>query len=210
MDAPPGRQGPCPLPPEHALDRAAQLPCPLPVIAITGHSGSGKTTLSTALIARLRRRGWSPAMVKHAHHGFDMDRPGKDSHRAREAGSEQVLVVSARRWALLTETPTADENDDLLATRLSAIDPQRADVILAEGFRHSGAGQLLVHSQRTGADRPDFRAPGLLAIATDEPGAVPAGLPCLDLDGHDEITDFVEQCAREIIARIRGNPDNHY
>ncbi|MBK5936881.1 MAG: molybdopterin-guanine dinucleotide biosynthesis protein B [Halorhodospira halophila] len=206
---PPGC-GHCPPPPEDALQQAARLPALRPVIAVTGYSGAGKTTLLTGLVARMRRGGWSPAVVKHAHHGFDMDRPGKDSYRAREAGAEQVLVVSARRWALLTETPTAERDEDLLVRRLQAIDPERADVIIAEGFRHSGAGQLLVHSQRTGTDRPDFRAPGILGVATDEPQAVPSGLPCLDLDDQAAIAAFVEQCIHGIIARTDGNPAPHY
>ncbi|MBK1728461.1 molybdopterin-guanine dinucleotide biosynthesis protein MobB [Halorhodospira halophila] len=206
----PQGSGTGPSPSSDALNQAARLPAPLPVIAVTGYSGAGKTTLLTGLVTQMRSAGWSPAVVKHAHHGFDMDRPGKDSYRVREAGAEQVLVVSAQRWALLTETPTEEHDDDLLVTRLRAIDPTRADVILAEGFRHSGAGQLLVHSQRTGVERPDFQAPGVLGVATDDPEAVPPGLPCLDLDDHAGLAAFVERCIHGIISRARGNQAGEY
>ncbi len=79
----------------------AQLP--LPVIGFVGWSGSGKTTLITALLPLLMQRGRRVAVLKHAHHGFDIDRPGKDSYRVREAGAAQVLVASRNRWVLMTE-----------------------------------------------------------------------------------------------------------
>ncbi|MFP4129260.1 MAG: molybdopterin-guanine dinucleotide biosynthesis protein B [Halorhodospira sp.] len=192
------------LPPAAALDRAAAIGPPGPVIAVTGLSGAGKTTLISGAVEQLRRSGWRPAVVKHAHHGLDLDRPGKDSHRVREAGAEQVLIVSAQRWALLSETPT-EERDDLLSERLRALDWARTDIVLAEGFRHSGAGKLVVDSVRS---RPaDYRHdPAVLAVATDDPATVPDRLPCLDLDDHRQVAAFLIRCARGMIERMGVTP----
>jgi len=189
------------LPPPAALDRAAAVDAPGPVIAVTGPSGTGKTTLIGGMVEHLRRSGWRPAVVKHAHHGFDLDRPGKDSYRVREAGAEQVLIVSAQRWALLSETPT-EERDDLLSERLKALDWTRTDLVLAEGFRHSGVGKIAVDSVRS--EPPDLADPAVLGVATDDPAAVPGRLPCLDLDDHRQAAAFVIRCARAIGARLGG------
>ncbi len=100
------------------------------VLGLTGWSGSGKTTLLTALIPLFRARGLSVSTVKHAHHGFDLDQPGKDSYRHREAGAREVLVGSATRWALLHENDGPEPTLPDLLARLSPV-----DLVLVEGFK---------------------------------------------------------------------------
>src|SRR5215470_17509573 len=103
------------------------------ILGFIGNSNSGKTTLIEKLLPLLRARGLSVSAIKHAHHGFDMDRPGKDSHRYREAGAGQVLIATAQRWALLTETPRPATFDELLGQLAPC------DLVLVEGFRSEGA-----------------------------------------------------------------------
>ena len=105
----------------------------VPVIGFAGYSGSGKTTLISRLIPELQQRGLRPAVVKHAHHEFDIDTPGKDSYEIRKAGATQIIVGSAHRWALITETDNTAEAD--LLTFLAQLNLSGTDIILVEGFR---------------------------------------------------------------------------
>jgi molybdopterin-guanine dinucleotide biosynthesis protein B len=178
---------------------AAALP---KAIGFYGASGSGKTTLIVALLEHFAGAGLRVAAVKHAHHGFDMDRPGKDSHRFREAGARQVLVASERRWALLSELAQGEDPaaDAALARQLARFDA--CDVVFVEGFRGQ-AGIPFIHVRRrrddpaagSGQNSPDAAAsvPGLVAIATDEGLHAPglAGIPLLDLNDIEAIARFV-------------------
>ena len=112
-----------------------------PVFGLCGWSGSGKTTLLVKLIAVLSDRGLTVSTVKHAHHSFDIDRPGKDSHRHRMAGAQQVIVASGQRWALMHELRGADE--PAMADLIARLDP--ADLVLVEGFKHAAHAKLEVH-----------------------------------------------------------------
>src|SRR5437763_10535306 len=102
------------------------------IFGLVGRSGSGKTSLMVRLLPEFRRRGLTVSTIKHAHHGFDMDRPGKDSYRYREAGAQQVLIATAQRWALLTETPQPAALEELLAQLAPC------DLVIVEGFRSEG------------------------------------------------------------------------
>ncbi len=164
---------------------------PLPIIAFAGYSGSGKTTLLTALVSELCRRGRRPALIKHAHCGFDMDRPGKDSHRLREAGAGQVMVVSEKRWALLVEAPA--EGEIPLRERARAIDPAQSDLILAEGFRQAPVPKILVHRSGSGKPLPDWNDDHLLAVVTDAPETAPEGVPIFGLDEVPRLAGFLEE-----------------
>jgi molybdopterin-guanine dinucleotide biosynthesis protein B len=161
------------------------------VCGFVGDSGSGKTTLIEALVARLHGQGLRLATVKHAHHGFDMDVPGKDTWRFREAGAAQVLVASARRWALLGEEALPEGPGSGLRLQLARLAP--ADVVLVEGFRGE-AGTAYIEVRRDPAAPPRPRE-GLVARA--HPGGLrwegpqdPA-LPVLDLDDVASIAEFV-------------------
>lgn len=134
------------------------------ILGVVGWSGSGKTTLLTALIPLLRARGLSVSTVKHAHHGFDMDRPGKDTYRHREAGAHEVMVATAKRWALLHEVDGPEPALPELLARMEAV-----DLVLVEGFKTHEFPKLEVHRPALGKPPiwPEF--PDVVAVATDAP-----------------------------------------
>jgi molybdopterin-guanine dinucleotide biosynthesis protein B len=151
------------------------------LLGFAGWSGSGKTTLLTAVLPLLRARGLTVSTIKHAHHDLDLDRPGKDSFRHREAGAAEVLVIGGHRWALLRET--GDEEPDLqaLAARLEPV-----DLVLVEGFKASPFPKIEVWRPAAG-NAPQWSAmPSILAVATDAPGiAAELGCPHPLLDIND-------------------------
>ena len=134
------------------------------VLGIVGWSGSGKTTLLTALLPRLRAAGLRVSTVKHAHGGFDMDRPGKDTYRHREAGAHEVLVMGGARWALLHEVAGAEP---ALADLLARMDP--VDVVLVEGFKTHAFPKLEVHRPALGKPPIWPGQPDIIAVAADAP-----------------------------------------
>ncbi len=132
------------------------------VLGIVGWSGSGKTTLLVAVLPLLRESGLSVSTVKHAHHGFDMDQPGKDSFRHRLAGAHEVLVASSRRWALLHE----EEGPEATLPRLLArLDP--VDLVLVEGFKSHPFPKLEVWRPSLGRPPLWNREPEVVAVASD-------------------------------------------
>jgi len=142
------------------------------VLGIVGWSGSGKTTLMDALIPRLRAAGLSVSTVKHAHHGFDLDRPGKDTHRHREAGATEVLVMTGRRWALLHEIRDS-EPEPAFADLLARMSP--VDLVLVEGFKSHPFAKIEVHRPALGKPPLWPDDPQVVAVASDA-----AALPGLD------------------------------
>ena len=155
------------------------------VFGFAGYSGSGKTTLIEQLIPRLVLAGLRVSLIKHAHHGFDIDRPGKDSYRHREAGASEVLVTSDQRWVLMHEA--RGEREPTLAEQLPRF--SACDLILVEGYKHEAIPKLEVY--RHANDRPLLYPEdrNIVAIAADS--AVTAPLPVLDLNDHDAIAEFV-------------------
>ncbi|HFQ14122.1 MAG TPA: molybdopterin-guanine dinucleotide biosynthesis protein B, partial [Gammaproteobacteria bacterium] len=107
-----------------------------PLLGFVAFSGTGKTTLLRQLIPLLKARGLKIGLIKHAHHRFDIDIPGKDSYELRKAGADRVLVASQQRWAMVSETPQQD-GDPALADMLAHIDKDDLDLILVEGFKHA-------------------------------------------------------------------------
>lgn len=157
------------------------------VIGISGWSGSGKTTLLTGLLPELTGRGLTVSTIKHAHHGFDVDRPGKDSHRHREAGATEVLIGSARRWALMHEIRDGEPEPPLSAL-LSQMSP--VDLVLAEGYKAEPHDKLLVHRRSVGKPLLWREAPNVVAIATDGLDQE-VTVPVLDLNDIPAIADFI-------------------
>ncbi|MFS3137311.1 molybdopterin-guanine dinucleotide biosynthesis protein B [Gluconacetobacter sacchari] len=163
------------------------------IMGITGRSGAGKTTLLVRLVAMLAGQGLRVSTIKHAHHGFDMDRPGKDSHRHRAAGAREVLVASDTRWALLheSEAPTPPALPDLIARMTPA------DLILVEGFRAALPVAIEIYRPALGKDPLWPATPHIAAIATDAPTLdLPPGLARLDLNDTAAIAGFVRAHAR--------------
>jgi molybdopterin-guanine dinucleotide biosynthesis protein B len=153
-------------------------------IGIIGYSNTGKTTLIEKLIPLFTAQGLSVSAIKHAHHGFDMDRPGKDSYRYRQAGAHQVLIATAERWALLTETPKAAT----LAELLEQLAP--CDLVLVEGFRSEGTFPRIEVRRSTNTEPPLYpHDPNVVAIAADH--RVETDRPVLDLNDAAKIAAFV-------------------
>ncbi len=153
---------------------------------VTGWKNSGKTTLVEKLVRNMTERGFSVSTIKHAHHDFDVDRPGKDSHRHREAGASQVLVSSARRWALMTELRDAPEPS--LEELCASIAP--VDLVLVEGFKRDRHPKLEARRIATGQDLIANGDGSIEAVASD--GPLPGlALPVFDLDDVDGISQFI-------------------
>jgi molybdopterin-guanine dinucleotide biosynthesis protein B len=162
------------------------------VLGIAGWSGSGKTTLLAKLIPALIGRGLTVSTVKHAHHDFDIDQPGKDSWRHREAGATEVLVSSDRRWALMHEHRGVTEPP--LAALLAKLQP--VDLVLVEGFKRESYPKLEVWRAGTGKPPLHPEDPSIVAVASDGPIADPARQR-LDIDDIEAIADFVADFAHK-------------
>jgi molybdopterin-guanine dinucleotide biosynthesis protein B len=155
------------------------------VFGFAGFSGSGKTTLIERVIPLLTARGLRVSLVKHAHHDFDIDKPGKDSHRHRQAGAIEVLVSGGRRWALMHEL--RDEPEPGLAGLLAHLSP--CDLVLVEGFKHDPVPKLEVHRPSLGHPLLSTEDTHIVGIASDLP--VETWLPQIDLNHPGAVADFV-------------------
>lgn len=159
-----------------------------PVFGITGWKNSGKTQLVTRLVAEFTQRGLKVSTVKHAHHNFDVDKPGADSYRHREAGAVEVALVSGRRWALMHEL--RDQEEPPLEEILARLTP--CDLILIEGYKRENHPKIetrRLESRDRGPLAPSD--PNILAVATDH--ALPDELlPVFDLDDVPAMADFIQ------------------
>lgn len=155
------------------------------VFGFAAWSGSGKTTLIENLIPLLVARGLRVALIKHAHHAFDVDQPGKDSWRHRQAGATEVLISSAARWALMHELRSEAEPE--LPQLLERLSP--CDLVLVEGFKQQPIPKIEIHRKATGLALLYPDDPHIVAIATDAP--IESGLPRFGLDDHPEIMNFI-------------------
>jgi molybdopterin-guanine dinucleotide biosynthesis adapter protein len=159
---------------------------PMRVIGLAGWSGSGKTTLITKAIPRLVARGVQVSTLKHAHHAFDIDQPGKDSHSHRMAGATEVLVGSANRWALVHEL--RGEAEPTLWELLCRLSP--VDLVIVEGYKRERHPKLEVYRAAVGKPLLSPEDPAIVAIASD--GPLPAAkVPVVDLDDIGGIVDVL-------------------
>jgi molybdopterin-guanine dinucleotide biosynthesis protein B len=157
------------------------------VIGIAGYSGSGKTTLIEKLIPVFVREGLRVSLIKHAHHEFDLDQPGKDSYRHRNAGCSEVLVSSSKRWAMMHELRGAPEPG--LQEQLKHFSP--CDLVIVEGYKSEPMPKVEVHRKASTAPllHPDDRH--VVAVATDE--RLDTRLPQIDLDDAEAVALFIIQ-----------------
>lgn len=173
------------------------------VIGIAGWSGSGKTTLLTRVIPRLTARGLKVSTLKHAHHAFDIDTPGKDSYAHREAGATEVLIASANRWALMHELRGAPEPPlDELLRKLSPV-----DLVIVEGFKAAACAKIEIYRKEVGKPplHPDDKFIAGIAADTPFPNA---GRPVVALDDTDAVIDLMLKVSEpvEAVVRRRAQP----
>ncbi len=161
----------------------------VPVLGFAAYSGTGKTTLLTRLIPLLKAQGLKIALIKHSHHTFDIDQPGKDSHALRKAGASPVMIVSRKRRAIIYEY--SDQGDVTLEEQFQFMDQNGLDLILVEGFKHAAIPKIELH-------RPALRKPLLfpndphiIAVACDAPLPQPCQLPLLDMNDPEGIASFI-------------------
>jgi molybdopterin-guanine dinucleotide biosynthesis protein MobB len=166
------------------------LDAPVPVIGFAAFSGTGKTTLLRQLIALLRERGVRTGVIKHAHHEVEFDVPGKDSYVLRKAGAAQVLLASARRWALMAEVSAPREPE--LPELLRRMDLSALDLVLVEGFRHLHFPKIELHRPALGKPLLCEQDQSIVAVASDEALALPRALPQLDLNDIEAVAQFVQ------------------
>ncbi|MEJ2326875.1 MAG: molybdopterin-guanine dinucleotide biosynthesis protein B [Chromatiaceae bacterium] len=174
-------------------------PAPVPVLGFCAYSGTGKTTLLSRLIPRLREEGLRLALVKHAHHSFDIDHPGKDSYALRKAGADQVLIASRRRIAYIKERGLSSQEPHLRDI-LPCIDCQGLDLILAEGFKHEAIPKVELYRPSLGKPMLHPADRDVIAVASDEPFTLARDLPCLDLNAPEEIACFILEWLRDRAA----------
>jgi molybdopterin-guanine dinucleotide biosynthesis protein B len=165
------------------------------IIGLAGWSGSGKTTLITKAIPRLIARGCRVSTLKHAHHGFDLDQPGKDSFMHRAAGATEVAISSARRFAILHELRDEPEWD--LPALLDKLSP--VDLVLVEGFKRDAFPKLEIHRVANGKPLLHPEDPRIVAIASDRP-LPQATVPVVELDDVERIVDLLLQHAAPLRA----------
>jgi molybdopterin-guanine dinucleotide biosynthesis protein B len=169
------------------------------VFGFAGWSGSGKTTLIEQVIPRLVARGRMVSLIKHAHHAFDVDQPGKDSYRHRKAGCSEVLVTSGVRWALLHELK--GEAELTLPQALARLSP--CDLALIEGYKAFPIPKLEIWRESVGKPLLHPRDSHIAAIATDNPQSFAAGrIPAFALDALDEIATFIDTHASHVPLSI--------
>ncbi|RYH01639.1 molybdopterin-guanine dinucleotide biosynthesis protein B [Salipiger sp. IMCC34102] len=155
------------------------------LFGVTGWKNTGKTGLMERLVTEFTTRGLSVSTVKHAHHSVDVDHAGKDSHRHRQAGAQQVLLASANRWALMTELRGAQEPP--LSALLARLDP--VDLVLVEGYKRDTHPKIETHRAEAGQPLLARNDPTIRAVATDTP--LDIDRPTLDLDDTAAIANFI-------------------
>ncbi|MCC6777227.1 MAG: molybdopterin-guanine dinucleotide biosynthesis protein B [Hyphomicrobiales bacterium] len=167
------------------------------IIGLAGWSGSGKTTLLVKVIPRLVARGLTVSTLKHAHHSFDIDHPGKDSHSHRIAGATEVLVGSQKRWALVHELRA--EPEPALSELVALLSP--VDLVLVEGYKRAAHPKLEVHRVAVGKPLLHPDDPAVVAIASDQP-LPSARVPVVDLDDVERIADLLIRHAAPLTTLV--------
>ncbi|WP_045481138.1 bifunctional molybdopterin-guanine dinucleotide biosynthesis adaptor protein MobB/molybdopterin molybdotransferase MoeA [Vibrio owensii] len=168
----------------------------IPILGFAAYSGTGKTTLLEALLPKLTEAGLRIGMLKHAHHNFDVDQPGKDSHRLRKAGASQMLISSRNRFALMTETPESESEFDYLLTRF---DEGKLDVVLVEGCKNIAFPKIELHREEVGKPWLYPNDENIIAIASDS-DELDSELPQMNINDLEAIAQFVIQYVQEAKA----------
>ncbi|EJG0322507.1 bifunctional molybdopterin-guanine dinucleotide biosynthesis adaptor protein MobB/molybdopterin molybdotransferase MoeA [Vibrio parahaemolyticus] len=168
----------------------------IPILGFAAYSGTGKTTLLESLLPKLTEAGLRIGMLKHAHHNFDVDKPGKDSYRLRKAGASQMLIASRNRFALMTETPEAEAEFEYLLTRF---DEDKLDVVLVEGCKNIAFPKIELHREEVGKPWLYPHDENIIAIASDT-AELDSELPQMNINDLDAIAQFVLQYVQDAKA----------
>jgi len=164
----------------------------IPILGFAAYSGTGKTTLLTAIIPLLKQQGLRVGLIKHAHHKFDVDQPGKDSYELRKAGAERVLVASSKRWALMVETPDKSDDPDLQKL-VRQFDNSQLDLLLVEGFKHSAFPKIELHRKENDHELMYVHDKNIIAIATNDKNILnhKNEIVALNIDDANQVADFI-------------------
>ena len=183
----------------------SQIHATLPLLGFAAFSGTGKTTLIEAMLPKLVARGIRVAVIKHAHHNFDIDQPGKDSHRLRKAGASQMLISSRCRRALVTETPAKEAT---LPHLIAQLDQTQLDLILVEGFKKLSFPKIELHRSEVGKPWLHPTDENIIAVAANvqAPESAQSSLPQLDINNLEQITDFVVGFIQDDVANAAAQP----
>lgn len=164
----------------------------VPILGFVAPSGTGKTTLLKTLISLLKAKGVRLAVIKHSHHDFEIDKPGKDSYELRMSGADQMLIASKHRWALISENANKDKEADLNIL-LEQLNQKQLDLILVEGFKFEQFPKIelfrAAHNKTPLAATDD----DIIAVATDTQCDIDGKIPQLDLNNTEEILQFILQ-----------------
>jgi molybdopterin-guanine dinucleotide biosynthesis protein MobB len=162
----------------------------VPIIGFAAYSGTGKTTLLINIIPIIKKRGLEVGVIKHAHHTFEIDQPGKDSYEIRKAGATQMLIGSKQRWALMVEQDEEDQQTRL-EEYLLHLDQDKLDLILVEGFKPEAIPKIELHRPSLGNPLISRSDESVVAIATDAPLTENTKLTILDLNDYEAIVDYI-------------------
>ncbi|MEE9346016.1 MAG: molybdopterin-guanine dinucleotide biosynthesis protein B [Methylococcales bacterium] len=162
----------------------------IPKLGFAAYSGSGKTTLLTKVIPLLVVAGLRIGLIKHGHHNFQIDQPGKDSYRLREAGAEQVLLVGRRRSALIIEHPQPTQ-EPRLEDQFKHLDCEQLDLILVEGFKHAAIPKIEVYRSSMGHPQLYINDSHIIALVTDTAPEILPNIPVLDINQPQQVADFI-------------------
>lgn len=162
----------------------------VPILGIAAYSGTGKTTLLINIIPILKRRGLEVGVIKHAHHTFEIDTPGKDSYEIRKAGANQMLIGSKKRWALMVEQDEQSP-ETRLEEYIAQLDQDKLDLILVEGFKPEAIPKIELHRPSLSNPLISSTDDSVIVIATDDTLNEETDLPLLDLNDHKAIVDFI-------------------
>ena len=163
-----------------------------PLIGFVATSGTGKTTLLEKIIPILKDNNCRPGLIKHAHHDFEIDYPGKDSFRLRKAGAHETMIGSRNRWALIHENNTY-LTEPALFDLLSKMSLHELDVILVEGFKHEQYPKILLHREALQQDINQYIDQQTIAVASDIKPPITKNLPLLDINNPQQIAHFILQ-----------------
>lgn len=160
------------------------------MLGFVAPSGTGKTTLLSKLIPLLKDRGLRVGVIKHSHHGVDVDKPGKDTFILRQAGSSQTLIASRQRWALMVDNDSQEDEVDL-NEMIQHLDQSQLDLVLVEGFKHSRFQKIEVYRSEKGHQPLFLSDNNIIAVVSDKPIDEAGNIDVLDINDTNEILNYI-------------------